>query len=172
MNDVLDLARVEAGALPLELTSVDVDEVIAEVVELLRPLGEQKAMTIETELDGGVVRADRRRLTQVLINLLANAIRFSEPNSHVRVTSSMSESECTLSVEDHGPGIPAELMERLFVPFDQLDAGAGREGGAGLGLVLARRLTEAIGGTLDMLSAVGIGTTATTSFPRLEASSS
>ncbi len=166
---MLDLARVEAGALPFDLTPVHVDDVIPEVVELLRPLAERKHLAIDTDLCGAEVRADRRRLAQIIINLLANAIRFSNPHERVRVTSSTDRTTCALRVVDNGPGIPAELMDRLFVPFDRLDAEAGREGGAGLGLVLARRLTDAIGGTLEVASVVGAGTTATVSFPTLDA---
>lgn len=158
VDDVLDLARVEAGSMPFERTEVDAHTVIAESVALLQPLADDRAVTVVH--DGPAVRvlADRRRLQQVVLNLLSNAVRFSPPYSEVRVTTGSDDRSGRIHVVDHGPGIPADLLERLFVPFDRLGADAGREGGAGLGLVLARRLTEAMGGSLDLVSEVGAGT--------------
>ncbi|MGE0729834.1 MAG: ATP-binding protein [Acidimicrobiia bacterium] len=159
VDDVLDLARVEAGALPFELTEVAADEVIAASVALIGPLADRQRVTVTTAGSPLQVRADRRRLQQVVLNLLANAVRFSPPGSVVRVGSdAVGEDRVAIHVIDEGPGIPAELLRRLFVPFDRLGADAGREGGAGLGLVLARRLTEAMGGTLELASTVGAGT--------------
>ena len=168
VDDVLDLARVEAGAMPITVERVDAAAVAASAVELMQPLAEERGIVLSCVGSSLPVQADARRLQQVLLNLVANALRFSprgtevvvradEPGTGAAATSSASTFP-TLHVIDQGPGIPDELAERLFVPFDRLGADAGREGGAGLGLVLARRLTEAMGGTLTLDSTVGQGT--------------
>lgn len=165
VDDVLDLARVEAGAMPFALTDVAAKDVIATSVDLIQPLAERRDVRVEWSGRPVTVRADHRRLQQVLLNLLANAVRFSAAASTVRVVCEADAvpGRAQIHVIDQGPGIPPELLARLFVPFDRLGADAGREGGAGLGLVLARRLTEAMDGTLDLDSTVGVGTHITVS---------
>ncbi len=158
VDDVLDLARVEAGAMPIDLRDLDAHTVIGASLDLIQPLAERRGVTVEHSGPPIAVRADRRRLQQVMLNLLSNAVRFSPSNSAVCITTGAGEDRPSIHVTDHGPGIPAELLARLFVPFDRLGADAGREGGAGLGLVLARRLTEAMNGTFDIASTVGVGT--------------
>ena len=165
VDDVLDLARVEADAMPIELTDVDAADVISTSLALMQPVADRHTVTVEQTGPVLHVRADRRRLQQVILNLVSNAIRFSPPGGVVRVETRSANAIATIHVTDHGPGIPAELLARLFVPFDRLGADAGREGGAGLGLVLARRLTEAMSGTLDLISTVGIGTHITVTLP-------
>lgn len=165
VDDVLDLARVEAGAMPIELSDVDASEVISTSLALMQPLADRHNVTVEQAGPALHVRADRRRLQQVVLNLVSNAVRFSPPGGVVRVETASADGSATIHVTDQGPGIPAELLARLFVPFDRLGADAGREGGAGLGLVLARRLTEAMSGTLDLTSAAGVGTHITVAFP-------
>lgn len=168
VDDVLDLARVEAGAMPIELRDVDTDHVIAETLDLIQPLADRRGVNIRRTGPTATVLADRRRLRQVLLNLLSNAIRFSPQASTVHVTTNVTDGFVNVHVTDEGPGIPAELLARLFVPFDQLGADASREGGAGLGLVLARRLAEAMNGTLEIASVVGSGTHATVTIARRE----
>lgn len=164
VDDVLDLARVEAGAMPIDLTDVDVTAVIAASIDLIQPLADRRGVVVVASGPVATVRADRRRLQQVLLNLVANAVRFSPSGSTVRIESDATgPTHVRIHVRDQGPGIPKELLARLFVPFDRLGADAGREGGAGLGLVLARRLTEAMGGTLELDSVVGRGTHVTVS---------
>jgi signal transduction histidine kinase len=162
VDDVLDLARVEAGAMPIALESVDAAAVARSTVALAQPLAEQRNVGIEFVGDAVEVVADRRRLQQVLLNLVSNALRFSGPNTMVTMRTEEDPARgpgaASIHVIDQGPGIPDELLARLFVPFDRLGADAGREGGAGLGLVLAKRLTEAMGGRLDLDSTVGVGT--------------
>jgi signal transduction histidine kinase len=166
VDDVLDLARVEAGAMPIDVVDVDAGDVITASLGLIQPLADRRNVHVDYAGPGIHMRADRRRLQQVILNLLSNAIRFSPPNSTVCVTTEFSENDASIHVVDHGPGIPNELLGRLFVPFDRLGADAGREGGAGLGLVLARRLTEAMDGIFDLASTVGVGTHITVTFTR------
>ncbi len=175
VDDVLDLARVEAGAMPIALEAVDAADAASAAVELVLPLAAERGITIECGGPSVVVTADRRRLQQVLLNLVSNALRFSPSGTVVAVRTEVDERRATraarLHVIDQGPGIPEDLLGRLFVPFDRLGADAGREGGAGLGLVLARRLTEAMGGTLDLDSTIGAGTHITITLDRPAADS-
>ena len=158
VDDVLDLARVEAGAMPIDLVELDAHDVIAASLDLIQPLADRRNVTVERTGPSVTVRADRRRLQQVMLNLVSNAVRFSPPNSTVCIATEVGDDFATIHVTDEGPGIPIELLARLFVPFDRLGADAGREGGAGLGLVLARRLTEAMNATLELDSVIGVGT--------------
>ncbi|MFM2073394.1 MAG: hypothetical protein RLZZ623_3658 [Actinomycetota bacterium] len=170
VDDVLDLARVEAGAMPIEVCDVDTASVIAETLDLIQPLADQRGVIVCHTGPAVTVLADRRRLRQVMLNLLSNAVRFSPSAGNVSVTTETTDGDSVrIHVTDEGPGIPAELLARLFVPFDQLGADAGREGGAGLGLVLARRLTEAMHGTLEIASVIGTGTHATVTMMRCDA---
>ena len=162
VDDVLDLARVEAGAMPIDLCEVDAHVVIAASIDLIQPLADRRGVTVERTGPPVAVRADRRRLQQVILNLVSNAVRFSPSSSTVHITTEAGDGhaggKASIHVTDTGPGIPKELLARLFVPFDRLGPEAGREGGAGLGLVLARRLTEAMNGTLELTSVIGVGT--------------
>ncbi len=164
VDDVLDLARVEAGAMPIDLGQLEAHDVIAAALDLIQPLADRRNVTVERTGPSVTVSADRRRLQQVILNLIANAVRFSPPNSTVCIATEACDDHASIHVTDQGPGIPNELLARLFVPFDRLGADAGREGGAGLGLVLARRLTEAMNATFDLASVVGVGTHITVTF--------
>jgi two-component system cell cycle sensor histidine kinase PleC len=170
VDDVLDLARVEAGAMPISLEPTDTAAVAAATLELVQPLAAARGIAVELDGSSAQVTADRRRLQQVLLNLVSNALRFSPTGTVVMVRTEAvdrsADGAARIHVVDQGPGIPADLLERLFVPFDRLGADAGREGGAGLGLVLARRLTEAMGGSLELHSTVGVGTHVTISLER------
>lgn len=161
VDDVLDLARVEAGAMPIQMERLDAREVVTAAADLVQPLAAKRSIAVVCTGPALDVQADRRRLRQVILNLLSNALRFSPADTTVCVSTAVSAGQRIINVVDEGPGIPADLLERLFVPFDRLGAEAGREGGAGLGLVLARRLTEAMGGTLQLDSTVGVGTQVT-----------
>jgi two-component system cell cycle sensor histidine kinase PleC len=162
VDDILDLARVEAGSMPIALEPVDAAGVARATVALTQPLATGRGIAVEWAGRPVDVVADRRRLQQVLLNLVSNALRFSSSDTVVTIRTEAGAghppSSARIHVIDQGPGIPDDLLDRLFVPFDRLGADAGREGGAGLGLVLAKRLTEAMGGALDLDSTVGVGT--------------
>lgn len=162
VDDVLDIAKIEAGALQLQIERVDLAALVREVVELLRPLADQRVIRLHLEsaiTSDGQVHADRRRLRQVLINLINNGLLYNHPGGWVRLKVEISD-DAVVEVSDSGPGIADELRDRLFLPFDRLGADIGGEPGAGLGLALSRALTEAMGGRLMLRSAAGGGTTA------------
>jgi PAS domain S-box-containing protein len=159
VDDVLDLARVEAGSMPLRVQDVDPAALGAEVIDMLRPLADSRAVTMTQQVTAVAVRADPRRLRQVLLNVIGNAIRYNLTDGRVELTGEPAPGgRFLLAVRDTGPGIAQDLMHRLFVPFDRLGADQGPERGVGLGLVLSRSLTEAMDGRLEVTSRVGQGT--------------
>jgi PAS domain S-box-containing protein len=165
VDDLLDIAKIEASALPIRFEPVELGGLLDEVLALLAPLAAAHDVTLRPGPAGpGTVRADRRRLRQVLINLVTNAVRYNRAGGWVEVAAEGGAATVTLSVRDSGPGIPAEMMTRLFTPFDRLGAEHSAEPGAGLGLVVARALTQAMGGTLELRNAAA-GTEAAVSLP-------
>ena len=161
INEVLDISRIESGRIQLSPEPVPVQEVLRETLDLVRPLAADAHVEVREEpFEERHVAADRQRLKQVLLNLLSNAVKYNRSGGTVTVSCGESGTgRLRISVIDTGPGISPEMRERLFVPFDRL--GAERQGieGTGLGLVLSRRLVEAMGGTLGVDSAVGQGST-------------
>ena len=167
INDILDVAKIEAGKVTLLIEPVPCHHLIAEVADTLRPLAQQKGLTLE--VDAGeqpvVIDTDRRALTQILINLLNNAIKFTEQGS-VRISLLQREEDggvvTEMSITDSGAGIREEDQAKLFQAFSQLDSTSTRHvEGAGLGLYLCQNLANAIGGALFFNSDYGQGSTFT-----------
>src|SRR5262249_20075737 len=172
INEVLDLARIEAGSLHLSPQPVAVRQVCAEVCDLVRPLAEKHGVRVEAPCTAGAdlhVRADNQRLKQVFLNLLGNGVKYNRAHGCVSLSwEELPEGRVRLAVRDTGPGIAPEKRQRLFNPFDRLGAEATPVEGTGLGLVLSKRLTEAMGGTLDLTSTPGRGTTVFVDLPRAD----
>jgi PAS domain S-box-containing protein len=170
INEVLDLSRIEAGQLHLSLEPVAIRQVCAEVCDLVTPLAVRHSIRVEAPcaMDGNLyVRADNQRLKQVLLNLLANGVKYNRAGGCVSLTwEELPAGRVRLAVRDTGPGIAPEKQQRLFNPFDRLGAEATAVEGTGLGLVLSKRLTEAMGGTLVLTSTLGQGTTVFVDLPR------
>jgi PAS domain S-box-containing protein len=171
-DDLLDIAKIEAGALPIRIEPVELRGLLDEVLALLAPLAAEHNVILRSAGPAGrrAVLADRRRLRQVLINLITNGTRYNRAGGWVEVgwvvTGALdSSATVTVTVGDSGPGIPAEMMSRLFTPFDRLGAEGSAEPGAGLGLVVARALAEAMGGTLEIRNAATTGTEAEITLP-------
>ena len=161
INEVLDIARIESGRLPLSSEPVRAADVVAEAVDLIRPLAAERGVRISTpreEVDTrAFVFADRQRLKQVLLNLLSNAVKYN-PAGTVSVRCGPEENGYReISVQDTGIGIAPDKMPRLFSPFDRLGAESLNVEGTGLGLALSRRLVEAMGGSLTATSEPGVG---------------
>jgi PAS domain S-box-containing protein len=161
INEVLDLARIEAGQVPLLQEPIRVRQLIADVLELIRPLAARRKIRLVPP-DAGApdvsVLADNQRLNQVLLNLVSNAVKYNHEKGIVTLTvEEVPEGRVRLQVCDTGPGLDQEQLERLFNPFERLGADATGVEGTGLGLVLSRRLTEAMGGTLNVASTLGEG---------------
>jgi len=161
VDDVLDLAKVDAGHLTLDLTRVAVADELREVVGVVESLAREKNITMSTEVKDVLpsVNADRQRIQQVIYNLLSNAIKFTEPGGFVRVTLDVSDGAVAgdkalrLAVADTGVGIKPEDQARIFEAFEQVDSSYARDqGGTGLGLALTRKLVELHGGTISVAS--------------------
>jgi PAS domain S-box-containing protein len=161
INEVLEIARIEAGRQNFSLEPVRVRGIIQEAVGLVRPLAAQRKVELE---DGPwahsetFVSADRQRLVQVLLNLLSNAVKYNRPGGRVRVVCSAPEAgRIAIRVEDTGRGIPEERRDQLFTPFARLGAEQTEVEGTGLGLALSQRLTEAMSGSLALERSSGEG---------------
>ena len=160
INDLLDLAKIEAGKVELNLEPVDCRATLEDAVQALRPLAERKGLDLLLQADEELVaRADRRALSQIVLNLLNNAIKFTE-HGRVRVTLARAGEFVQIAVEDTGAGIRAEDQARLFTAFTQIE-GTTRQEGTGLGLHLSQRLAGLLGGTITVRSEYGEGSTFT-----------
>jgi PAS domain S-box-containing protein len=148
IEEVLDIARIEAGGHALVIEPVEVAPILKEAAALIEPQASTSDVRIEIEaLAGLIVRADRRATLQILLNLLSNAVKYGGAGGRVRLRAVAGHGRVALEVEDEGPGVPAASIHRLFTPFDRLDAErwSGAEG-SGLGLALSRGLAQAMGG--------------------------
>lgn len=159
VNDVLDLAKIEAGKLELVLEHFDLFELCAEICSTAQLSLKNKPVELINSVrhDFQAVRADRKRIRQVLINLLSNAVKFTE-RGYVRIDAEVSDSYITISVSDTGIGISGQDIPRIFRDFVQVDGNMNRKtGGSGLGLAICRRFVELHGGTISAESSVGRG---------------
>ncbi|MCB1513143.1 MAG: HAMP domain-containing histidine kinase, partial [Hyphomicrobiaceae bacterium] len=160
INDVLDISRIDSGALSVSLDSVPVASAMDDSLVLVAAQARDAGVAIEvSEAASSTVRADRQRLRQVLVNLLSNAIKFNRAGGAVTMRSEPDpmSSTVTISVTDTGCGIAPEMLDRIFTPYDRLGAERSGVEGTGLGLALSKRLCDAMGATIAVESALGEG---------------
>jgi signal transduction histidine kinase len=158
---VLDLSKIEAGLLTLTLGDYSVREVVQTAVAELESLAAEKQLALEAAIPADLPRArgDARRITQVLLNLVGNAVKFTEAGK-VRIEVTTADGAFLVSVADTGPGIAEADQEKIFEEFHQADGSSTREkGGTGLGLSIARRIIELHGGRVWVESTLGQGST-------------
>ncbi|MEP6858554.1 MAG: MASE1 domain-containing protein [Gemmatimonadales bacterium] len=168
IDDVLDFARIEAGRLKVEIETVLVHDVLATLEALIRPelLREELNFSCEKCDDALSVRADPEKLQQVLLNYLANAMKFTAPGGRIRVGADDRGQLVRIWVSDTGIGIASDQISHVFEPFFQVEQGPTRRyPGIGLGLAIARDLAQAMGGEVRLESTVGVGTTASVLLP-------
>jgi signal transduction histidine kinase len=161
INDVLDLAKIEAGQLTLTVEDYNVPDLVRSVVTATEPLAAAKGLKFTALMDADMPTAhgDARRVSQVLMNLVGNAVKFTD-RGEVEVRAATADGHIILSVRDTGPGIAAADQERIFGEFQQIDApNTRKQGGTGLGLAISRRMVEMQGGTISVESAPGQGAT-------------
>jgi signal transduction histidine kinase/ActR/RegA family two-component response regulator/HPt (histidine-containing phosphotransfer) domain-containing protein len=172
INDILDLSKVEAGSMEVELVRCSPYQLVYQVAAPLRVRAQEKGISVEFEAATGIpetVTTDPLRFRQVLTNLIGNAIKFTQSGSVklvVRLDESSSEPQLIIDVIDTGTGMAQEALERIFDPFAQADASVARRfGGTGLGLSISRRLVEALGGSIRVKSELGKGSVFTLTLP-------
>jgi PAS domain S-box-containing protein len=173
IDEILDLSTVEAGRLHLRTESVPLGVVVDECAKLLRPAAREAGVTIEWPGAPGaaVVRADRGRLTQVVLNLMSNAIKYNRRGGAVAVDVRSDEgADCELRVSDSGAGLTSEQIGRLFQPFERLGAARSAIQGTGIGLSLSKRLMALMGGAIGVSSEPGRGSTFWLRLPRARVS--
>jgi len=163
INDILDLSRIESGRLPVHVSEFDMSELIAEVMAEMEPIVAQSGLSVVADLQPTLprLRSDRPKVKQVLLNLLSNAIKFT-PRGSVTVSASYRTKtrEMAVAIADTGIGIALEEQARVFEDFHQVDSSRTRErGGTGLGLSICRRLADRLGGSIELSSKLGHGST-------------
>jgi len=163
VNELQDIARIEAGKLPLVVEPVDVHSAVGEILGLAAPLAAERGIRLEPPTSRASDRpalADPMRLRQVLLNLVSNAIKYNQEGGTVRVSvEETAQGTVRVAVTDTGDGIAPDRLEKLFSPFERLGAEQGEVQGSGLGLVVTKGLIEAMDGRLNVESVVGSGTT-------------
>jgi signal transduction histidine kinase len=171
INDVLDLSKVEAGQVELEVASFSLREALERGVVMVREPASKRGVAVALELarDVDVVEGDERRLRQVVFNLLSNAVKFTPDGGSIVVASARVDGEVQVSVTDTGPGIVAEERERIFEEFHQTDVGVQQREGTGLGLALSKRFVELHGGRIWVESEHGHGSCFVFTLPAKEA---
>lgn len=172
INEVLDLARIEAGGMTLSIETISAREVVADCLEMTSTLTASRSVTVldETHPDLPLLRADFTRSKQVLLNLLSNAIKYNTEGGTVRLRSMMVDGALRFSVIDTGPGISELQIAHLFEPFNRLGAESTDIEGTGIGLVITKTLIEQMGGAIGVQSEVGKGTTFWIDIPVAETS--
>jgi signal transduction histidine kinase/ActR/RegA family two-component response regulator len=159
INGVLDLSKIEAGRLDLEIGDADVPTIVREVVDSIRLQAEANGNQIRVDIssNSNLIRTDAFRLSQCLLNLLSNAAKFTH-DGHIDIRVRTAGAHLVFQISDSGIGIPEGRIADLFQPFVQADASTTRQyGGTGLGLAITRRMAESLGGDLSATSAVGVG---------------
>lgn len=167
INDVLDLSKIEAGRMELQVSSFALNDVLENSIALMREraTGQGIALRLDVAPSVGVIEADERLLKQVLFNMLSNALNFTDRGGHVDVIARRHGDVIVISVRDDGVGIAPADQTRIFEDFEQVGRSRMQEG-TGLGLALSRRFIELHGGQLDVESALGMGSTFTFWLPR------
>jgi len=168
VNELLDLSRIESGIATVALDDIDLGRLAITTADRLRLFAERQGVTLEVNAPSVVplVRGDRERIGQALLNLLHNAVKFSPTGAAVTVRVTPAESEVIVAVEDHGQGIPRTALPRIFERFYKVDRARTRgSGGTGLGLSIARHIVEAHGGRIWAESEEGAGSTFSFAIP-------
>lgn len=160
VNDVIDLAKIEAGKMELKLDEISIEKIIDNCVNIFQERVNQKGISLRKNIHGKLrkIKADPLRLKQVINNLLANAIRFTPPGGQIEINALQENHHLQITIWDTGVGVPPEYQECIFIPFEQgCHSLAGNETGCGLGLAIARKLVEKHGGKIWVESQQGKG---------------
>jgi len=171
VNDFLDLARLESGRARLTYGSVDMQKVIDDIVDVIRPQAEEHQLELLVAVPSALpqVRGDEKRLNQIMLNLASNAVKYNRKGGRIQITASLDDSMLRVVVEDTGRGIRPEDLNKLFDKFRRIEEIEGIAKGTGLGLPIAKQLVELHGGQMEVSSEWGIGSTFAFTLPITEA---
>ncbi len=167
INDILDMSRIEAGRVQLNLQPTNLDEIVADAIRVMSVRADEKHLTVTSETDEALtIEADRRALKQIALNLLSNAIKFTPEHGRITVRTRASNRAALLVIEDTGIGIPKSALAKIGKPFEQVESQFTKTyKGSGLGLAIAKSLVELHGGTMRLRSSEGVGTTVVIRLP-------
>jgi signal transduction histidine kinase len=169
INEILDITRIEAGKMPMQISEFNLNELVPEVMTELDPVISRSKLTVTSRLapDAPTMISDRQKVKQVIVNLLSNALKFTHQGGiEIGVDFDPSSSLATIAVTDTGIGIAPEHHDKIFEDFRQVDDSPSRQyGGTGLGLAICRRLASALGGRITLQSRLGEGSTFTLTIP-------
>jgi signal transduction histidine kinase/ActR/RegA family two-component response regulator len=166
VNEVLDISRVASGRLTFSAEAVALATAVDDAVTSIQPMATTNAVAVSVSGDRALhVFVDKERLSQILLNLLSNAVKYNRHPGTITVTSAVTDGVARVDVRDTGLGLSPDRLARMFSPFDRLGAEQTTVGGTGLGLVVVKGLVETMGGTIEVASEEGVGTTFSVTFP-------
>jgi two-component system cell cycle sensor histidine kinase PleC len=160
INDILDMSKIEAGRIRLELEDTDLNRILADAMRIVTARAQEKKLALNTEITPDIrLRVDRRAVKQILLNLLSNAVKFTPEGGRITVRGHVAEEAVMIAIEDTGIGIPADALKNLGRPFEQVESQFTKSHqGSGLGLAIAKSLVELHGGAMRIRSTLGVGT--------------
>jgi two-component system cell cycle sensor histidine kinase PleC len=167
INDILDMSKIEAGRIKLDLEDIELDRALADALRVVTARAEEKQLSVTSRIGSGIhLKADRRALKQIALNLLSNAVKFTPEKGRITVRGRMSRGAVVIGIQDSGIGIPRQALNKLGRPFEQVESQLTKtHHGSGLGLAIAKSLIEFHGGTMRIRSALGVGTTVVVRLP-------
>ncbi|MBU6464961.1 MAG: HAMP domain-containing histidine kinase, partial [Proteobacteria bacterium] len=168
INDILDMSKIEAGRMQLDLEPLDLSTALAESMRVVSGRAEAKNLALDADIDGAIpVVADRRAIKQIMVNLLSNAVKFTPDGGKITVRSRLRRNSIHLMIADTGIGIAPQSLQRLGRPFEQVESQLTKTyHGSGLGLAIAKSLAGLHGGSMRLRSRLGTGTVVCVSLPR------
>jgi two-component system, cell cycle sensor histidine kinase PleC len=168
INDILDMSKIEAGRMKLDMEPLDLSKTLAESLRVVSGRADDKNLTLDTDIEGAIpIVADRRAIKQIIVNLLSNAVKFTPDEGRVIVRSRRRANSVILMIADTGIGIAPQSLKRLGRPFEQVESQLTKTyHGSGLGLAIARSLTNLHGGSMKLRSRLGVGTVVCVTLPR------
>ena len=167
IDDILDMSKIEAGRMQLELEDLRLDEIVADAMRVMALKGEEKRLDMRAEVSADLaIRGDKRALKQILLNLLSNAVKFTPEGGHISVRARVNGGAAVIAIEDTGIGIPSDALAKIGRPFEQVESQFTKtHKGSGLGLAIAKSLTELHGGAMRIRSTEGMGTSVVIRLP-------
>jgi two-component system cell cycle sensor histidine kinase PleC len=168
INDILDMSKIEAGRIQLDLEETDLDRILSDAMRIVTARAQEKKLTLNTEIAAGIkLKVDRRAVKQILLNLLSNAVKFTQEGGRITVRGRASGEAIMIAIEDTGIGIPPEALKNLGRPFEQVESQFTKSHqGSGLGLAIAKSLVDLHGGAMRIRSTPGVGTIVGVRLPR------